>query len=111
MTTARSSPCTSPARGSRVTDRPRDPPPGSSPLADEDPAPRHGAGTALLTESDAEDMLTWWGTGGFSLDGSVRIEAEDGAGSDRPSIWGTSRGLAPIRSAVGWSEWVEPSSA
>lgn len=38
---------------------------------------------ALLTESDAEDMLTWRGTGGFSLDGSVRIGAHDRAGLER----------------------------
>ena len=28
-----------------------------------------------LSEPDAENMLTWRGTGGFSLDGSVRIAA------------------------------------
>jgi len=37
----------------------------------------------LLTEMDAEDMLTWRGTGGFSLDGSVRIAAHDRAGLER----------------------------
>jgi len=37
----------------------------------------------LLTEVDAEDMLTWRGTGGFSLDGSVRIAAHDRAGLER----------------------------
>lgn len=34
----------------------------------------------LLSESDAEDMLTWRGTGGFSLDGSVRMAAHGGHG-------------------------------
>lgn len=37
----------------------------------------------LLTESDAAGMLTWRGTGGFSLDGSVRIAAHDRAGLER----------------------------
>lgn len=37
----------------------------------------------LLTEADAQDMLTWRGTGGFSLDGSVRIAAHDRAGLER----------------------------
>ena len=37
----------------------------------------------LLTDADAEDMLTWRGTGGFSLDGSVRIAAHDRAGLER----------------------------
>jgi len=37
----------------------------------------------LLTEADAENMLTWRGTGGFSLDGSVRIAAHDRAGLER----------------------------
>lgn len=37
----------------------------------------------LLSESDADDMLTWRGTGGFSLDGSVRIAAHDRAGLER----------------------------
>jgi len=37
----------------------------------------------LLTETDARDMLTWRGTGGFSLDGSVRIAAHDRAGLER----------------------------
>ena len=37
----------------------------------------------LLTKADAHDMLTWRGTGGFSLDGSVRIAAHDRAGLER----------------------------
>jgi len=37
----------------------------------------------LLLEADAADMLTWRGTGGFSLDGSVRIAAHDRAGLER----------------------------
>ena len=37
----------------------------------------------LLSETDAEDMLGWRGTGGFSLDGSVRIAAHDRAGPER----------------------------
>ena len=34
----------------------------------------------LLDERDAADMLTWKGSGGFSVDASVRIEAEDRTG-------------------------------
>jgi hypothetical protein len=37
----------------------------------------------LLTEADAHDMLTWRGSGGSSLDGSVRIAAPDSAGLER----------------------------
>jgi hypothetical protein len=37
----------------------------------------------LLSDADAEDMLGWRGTGGFSLDGSVRIAAHDRAGLER----------------------------
>lgn len=37
----------------------------------------------LLDSSAAADMRTWQGTGGFSVDGSVRIEAEDRAGFER----------------------------
>jgi hypothetical protein len=37
----------------------------------------------LLTRSDADDMLRWRGTGGFSLDGSVRVAAPDRAGLER----------------------------
>jgi len=42
--------------------------------------PRLYVRRGLLTEADARDMLTWRGTGGFSLDGSVRIVAHDRAG-------------------------------
>ena len=37
----------------------------------------------LLDEVDANGMLTWQGSGGFSIDASVRIEGEDGAGVER----------------------------
>ena len=37
----------------------------------------------LLDEVDAAGMLTWQGSGGFSVDASVRIEAEDRAGIER----------------------------
>ena len=40
---------------------------------------RHG----LLEPHDAEDMLIWDHGGGFSLDGSVRIEAHDRSGLER----------------------------
>lgn len=40
---------------------------------------RHG----LLEPPDAEDMLAWNHGGGFSLDGSVRIEATDRTGLER----------------------------
>jgi len=42
---------------------------------------RHG----LLDEADAAGMLTWQGSGGFSVDASVRIEGEDRAGIERLS--------------------------
>lgn len=37
----------------------------------------------LLAPITAADMRTWRGTGGFSVDGSVRIEGEDRAGLER----------------------------
>ena len=37
----------------------------------------------LLDELDAAGMLTWQGSGGFSVDASVRIEGEDRAGIER----------------------------
>jgi hypothetical protein len=37
----------------------------------------------LLDDVDAAGMLTWQGSGGFSVDASVRIEAEDRAGIER----------------------------
>jgi hypothetical protein len=37
----------------------------------------------LLDPSTAADMRTWQGTGGFSVDGSVRIEGEERAGLER----------------------------
>ncbi len=37
----------------------------------------------LLDEADANGMLTWQGSGGFSIDASVRIEGEDRAGIER----------------------------
>jgi hypothetical protein len=37
----------------------------------------------LLDEVDAAGMLNWQGSGGFSIDASVRIEAEDRAGIER----------------------------
>jgi hypothetical protein len=37
----------------------------------------------LLDPSTVADMRTWRGTGGFSVDGSVRIEGEDRAGLER----------------------------
>ena len=40
---------------------------------------RHG----LVDELDAAGMLTWQGSGGFSVDASVRIEGEDRAGIER----------------------------
>ncbi|MBT3957026.1 MAG: hypothetical protein HOE94_01145, partial [Gemmatimonadales bacterium] len=40
---------------------------------------RHG----LLDEVDAHGMLSWQGSGGFSIDASVRIEGEDRAGVER----------------------------
>ena len=40
---------------------------------------RHG----LLDEADAHGMLSWQGSGGFSIDASVRIEGKDRAGVER----------------------------
>jgi len=40
---------------------------------------RHG----LLDEADAHGMLSWQGSGGFSIDASVRIEGDDRAGVER----------------------------
>jgi hypothetical protein len=37
----------------------------------------------LLDELDALDMLSWQGSGGFSIDASVRIEGDDRAGLER----------------------------
>ena len=37
----------------------------------------------LLDEVDAHGMLSWQGSGGFSIDASVRIEGEDRAGVER----------------------------
>ncbi len=37
----------------------------------------------LLDEADANGMLTWRGSGGFSIDASVRIEGDDRAGIER----------------------------
>jgi Putative transposase/Transposase zinc-binding domain len=37
----------------------------------------------LLDDADTDDMLTWQGSGGFSVDASVRIEGEDRAGIER----------------------------
>ena len=49
---------------------------------------RGGLGTTavphgLLDEADAHGMLSWRGSGGFSIDASVRIEGEDRAGVER----------------------------
>ena len=40
---------------------------------------RHG----LLDEADAHGMLSWQGSGGLSIDASVRIEGEERAGVER----------------------------
>jgi len=37
----------------------------------------------LLDEADADGMLTWRGSGGFSINASVRIEGDDRAGVER----------------------------
>lgn len=37
----------------------------------------------LLDEVDAQGMLSWQGSGGFSIDAAVRIEGEDRAGVER----------------------------
>jgi hypothetical protein len=44
---------------------------------------RHMARHGLLEPHDAQDMLGWDHGGGFSLDGSVRIEATDREGLER----------------------------
>ena len=45
---------------------------------------RHCARHGLLEPHETENMLAWEHGGGFSLDGSVRIEATDRAGLERP---------------------------
>jgi hypothetical protein len=37
----------------------------------------------LLDELDALDMLSWQGSGGFSIDASVRVEGDDRASLER----------------------------
>ncbi len=54
----------------------------------------------LLSEQDAKDMLTWRGTGGFSLDGSVRIAAHDRAGLERLLRYGLDRPRAASPSSA-----------
>jgi hypothetical protein len=44
---------------------------------------RHFHTHSLLDETDALGMLTWQGSGGFSIDASVRIEGDDRAGIER----------------------------
>ncbi|MFG1691684.1 transposase, partial [Gemmatimonadota bacterium] len=44
---------------------------------------RHFSRHGLLEPHDADDMLSWGHGGGFSLDGSVRIEATDRTGLER----------------------------
>jgi hypothetical protein len=44
---------------------------------------RQFARRGLLDEADADDTLSWQGSGGFSVDASVRIEGEDRAGIER----------------------------
>ena len=44
---------------------------------------RQFARRGLLDEADTDDMLTWQGSGGFSVDASVRIDGEDRAGLER----------------------------
>ena len=47
---------------------------------------RHFARRGLLDEADADGMLTWQGSGGFSVDASVRIAGEDRAGLERDHL-------------------------
>jgi hypothetical protein len=57
----------------------------------------------LLDPSTAADMRTWQGSGGFSVDGSVRIEGEDRAGLERLVRYCARGPLAPnarLRSTV-----------
>ena len=44
---------------------------------------RYFRSQGLLDEADANGMLTWQGSGGFSVDASVRIEGDDRAGVER----------------------------
>ena len=44
---------------------------------------RHFSRHDLLDEADSHGMLSWRGSGGFSIDASVRIEGEDRAGVER----------------------------
>ena len=58
----------------------------------------------VLDEADAHGMLSWQGSGGFSIDASVRIEGEDRAGVERPlryceflSVAHSTRSCTPTR--------------
>jgi hypothetical protein len=51
----------------------------------------------LLDPATAADMRMWQGTGGFSVDGSVRIEGEDRAGLERLVRYCARGPLAPER--------------
>ena len=44
---------------------------------------RHFRARGLLDDDDAAGMLSWQGSGGFSVDASVRIEGEDRTGVER----------------------------
>jgi len=44
---------------------------------------RHFCRHALLDEADTEGMLSWQGSGGFSIDAAVRIPGDDRAGIER----------------------------
>jgi hypothetical protein len=44
---------------------------------------RHFRARGLLDEADAEGMLGWQGSGGFSIDASVRIQGDDREGVER----------------------------
>ena len=68
---------------------------------------RHG----LLDEADAHGMLCWQGSGGFSIDASVRIQGEDRAGVERllrycarrPSLWnGSTPPAVPFPGVGAW---------
>jgi len=52
---------------------------------------RHFRTRGLLEEHDAVGMLTWQGSGGFSIDASVRIQGDDRGGLERLIRYGRAR--------------------
>jgi hypothetical protein len=52
--------------------------------------------TSLLGEDDAAEMRAWAHGGGFSVDGSVRIEGADRIGLERLLRWLRMKGIHKV---------------